>query len=77
MELAGGISTLLDPRSFAPYPDPGPDPAPQVINGPDRQHLKNPMLNTVAKSFWKFKNAFFLHWGETFLSHLFWVTPGL
>jgi hypothetical protein len=69
MDLAGGISTLLDPRSFVPDLDPGPDPVPQLIIGPDRLQLKNPMLNTVAKSFWKFKTAFFT------LGRNFFVSP--
>jgi hypothetical protein len=69
MDLAGGVSTLLDPRSFVPGPDPGPDPVPHLINGPDRLQLKNPMLNTVAKSFWKFKTAFFT------LGRNFFVSP--
>jgi hypothetical protein len=75
--IAGGDCTLLDPRILdpdpqGPEPDHNPVPAPEQI--PNKYH--HPILNTISKSFWKFKNAF-LTQGKNFFSSQILGNPRL
>jgi hypothetical protein len=59
VDIAGGNPILLDPRSLDPDTAQDPDPIPV-----------HPVLYTIAKSFWEFKNSFFAIGRNFFGSHV-------